>query len=617
MISLRNEFIMAPVKTGYSDKSGIVTKKHLNFYSARSKHVGAVIPEPLYLDKGLRELPTQMGIDADDKIEGLKSLTGEIHKHGAKAIAHLNHPGRMANPKIPYNYFVSSTAKACENGGATPVVLDKDGIIKVKTLFVEAAIRAEKANFDYLEIQFGLGYLFAQFISKAVNEREDEYGGSFANRIKFPLEVLEAIQKATNLDIIARITGDEMTPKGFKADEMQEFAKILEEKGVSAIHVTAGTACSTPPWYFQHMFVPKGKTWQLADSIREKINIPVIYVGQINEFEDIEKIKSKEGNNFIALGRPLISDPDFVGKYLGQVDGNIRPCMACSEGCLGGVKSGKGLGCTVNPLVGKEDLVINKTSKPKNIAIVGGGLAGLTAAITLKQRGHKATLFEKEKLGGQFNLAYLPPHKQSLKKIVTYYEKEIRDNKIEVINKEAKGKDLDKYDEIIIATGSVPAIAPINGLKEYSWAEILEEKNIPENKRTLVVGGGLIGTEVANKLLSKGNKVFLVEMMDEVARGMEMIERKLTLMALQNDNVEIFVKTAVKKISGKEVMIEGDNFSKTLENIDHIILATGMKPHNPIGQNGYEKPIHIIGDADKVGKAQDAIENAFETVINI
>ncbi len=612
MIILKNEFIMATVKTGYGNKDGVVTQKHLNFYKARSNYIGAIIPEPLYIDKGLRELPTQMGVDTDEKLAGLKELTDSIHQFGAKVIAHLNHPGRMANPIVPDNYFVSSTDKACENGGAVPVALDLEGLKKIKKLFASAAVRAEKAGFDYLEIQFGHGYLFAQFIAATVNDRKDEYGGSFENRIKFPLEVLEAVQKATNLEIIARISGDDMTPKGIKIAEMQKFAIILARKGVGAIHVSAGTACATPPWFFQHMFVPKGKTWQLADKIREVIDIPVIYVGQINEFKDIDSIKEKAKNSFIALGRPLVADPDFVGKYLGKVKENLRPCLACSEGCLGGVKSGQGLGCTVNPLVGKEDFVMKKTQNPKKIAVIGGGLAGMTAAITLKQRGHEVVLFEKNKLGGQFNLAHLPPHKHSLIKIIQYLTKEIRDHKITVICKEAKAADFAKYDEILIATGSTPQIAPIEGLKDYFWAEVLEEHNIPINTKSLVIGGGLIGTEVANLLLSKGNKVVMVEMMDEVARGMEMIERKLTLKALQNENVNIFVNTSVTKISGKKVSIEGDGLKQILEDIDHIILATGMKSYNPFNKNVFDKPVHKIGDANKVGKAKDAIESAFQ-----
>lgn len=612
MLQLKNNFIFAPIKTGYSDNTGVIAERHLNFYEKRSKYIGAVTLEPLYIDKGLREIPTQIGIDNDDKIEGLKKLTDAIHKFGTKVIAHLNHPGRMANPKIPGNYFVSSTNAACENGGATPKQMNADDIKLVADLFVNAVKRAEKAGFDVLELQFGHGYLAAQFISPKVNNRTDEYGGSFENRIKFPLQILDAVKAVANLPIIVRISGDEMIPDGIKLEEMIRFSKILKEKSIDAIHVSAGTACSAPPWFFQHMFVPKGKTWELAGRIKEAVGIPVIYVGQINDFKDVDKILNEFKADFIAIGRQLLADPDFIGKYLGKASGNLRPCLACSEGCLGGVRSGNGLGCSVNPTVGRENEVFEKASVSKNIAVIGGGLAGMQAAVTLSERGHRATIFEKDKLGGQFLLAPLPPHKDSLIKIVDYLKKEIQDKNIPIVYKEATTNDFENFDEIIIATGSKPVIPPIEGLSKYYWAEVLEKHNLPENKQVMVVGGGLIGTEVAVKLLSKGNKVFLVEMLGEIARGMEMLEQKLTLKALKHENVNIFLNTKVQKICGDKVQIEGSEFKQTLENIDVIVLAAGMKSYNPFENAKSDKPIHIIGDASKVGKAQDAIHHAYE-----
>ncbi len=616
-MELRNNFIFAPVKTGYSDQTGIVTDRHLRFYDARSKHVGAVIPEPFYIDKGLRELPVQMGIADDIHNEGLKKLTDTIHNNGAKVIAHLNHPGRMANPKIPGNYFVSSTSKACENGGATPVAMDQEAMQQVEQLFVKAAKRAEATGFDYIEIQFGHGYLFAQFLSPAVNDRTDEYGGSLENRAKFPLRVLDAVKNAVKLPIIARISGDEMIPNGLKLEEVIPFVKMLKQHGIEAVHVSAGTVCSTPPWYFQHMFVPKGKTWQFAAKIKENVDIPVIFVGQINEFKDIDTLTTEFNADYIAVGRPLVADVDFVGKYLGEIKSPVRPCLACSEGCLGGVKSGKGLGCLVNPLVGKEDFKLEPAQTIKHIAVVGGGLAGMQAAITLKERGHQVTLFEKDKLGGQFNLAYLPPHKESLKRLVDYLTEMIDFEQIPVIKKEPSPDELKAFDEIFIATGSKPAVPPIEGLEKYYWAEVLQDDNLPDNKRVVVIGGGLIGTEVAAKLLQKGNKIFIVEMLDEVARGMEMIEKKLTMKALKDNDVNIFVNTMVKKVDGDKVFLESETMKQTLENIDLIVLATGMKPYNPYADVDLGKKVHLIGDVAKVGKAQDAISSAFFEAANV
>ncbi len=616
-MQLRNNFIFAPVKTGYGDSEGNITERHLNFYNVRSKHVGAVTPEPLFLDKGLRELPTQIGIDNDSKLEGLKKLTSVIHQNGAKVIAHLNHPGRMANPKIPGNYFVSSTDKPCINGGAVPEKLNEDGMTKVKKLFVDAAVRAQEAGFDIIELQFGHGYLLSQFLSPAVNNRDDEYGGAFENRIKFPLEIFDAVKSAVNLDIIVRMSGEEMHPEGIKIEESIEIAKILADKGVAAIHVSAGTVCNTPPWYFQHMFVQKGKTWEFAKAIQNTVSVPLIYVGQINTFEDVDKLLNEYNADYIALGRPLVADEDFVGKYLGEVDDILRPCLACSDGCLGGVRSGKGLGCLVNPTVGREPVMFEPVEQRKHFAVVGGGPAGLSAAITLKKRGHNVTIFEKNKLGGQLNLAYLPPKKESLKKIVDYYLDEINNLNIDVVNKEAKSQDLNSgFDAVIIATGSVPALPPIEGLQRYYWAEVLEDENLPENKQVVIIGGGLIGIEVAHKLLKKDNKVYIVEMLDEIARGMEMIEKTLTLKTFKDSDIDIFLSAKVTGIDGDKVYISGKDFEKVLDNIDIIVLATGMKSYNPF-DDSLTVEHYIIGDAMDVGKIQDAIRNGFDLAVSL
>jgi len=219
VLNLRNQFVFAPIKTGYSDGRGNVTERHLAFYRMRSRHVGAVIPEPLYMDSRLRELPTQMGIDTDEKVSGLTSLVETIHRGGASAIAHLNHPGRMANPKIPGNVFVSSTDVPCETGGATPKQLTESEMNDVVSLFVTSARRAEIVGFDALELQLGHGYLLAQFLSPLVNRRNDHYGGDFSARASFPLKVVAEIRKAVDLPLIVRVSGSEMTDGGIQLDE--------------------------------------------------------------------------------------------------------------------------------------------------------------------------------------------------------------------------------------------------------------------------------------------------------------------------------------------------------------------------------------------------------------
>ncbi len=612
-MTLRNKFIMAPLKLGYCKGDGQVNEKHINFYEARSNHVGAVCLEPLFLDSGLREIPTQLGIDNDDKIPGLKKLTDMIHKKGAEVIAHLNHPGRMANPKIPGNYFISSTGKPCENGGAVPTPMNNASMEQVTELFVNSSIRAESAGFDILELQFGHGYLFSQFLSPGVNDRNDEYSGSFENRASFPIQILDEVMRSVSLPIIVRISGEEMTPNGIKIDESVKLVKILKGKGVDAVHVSAGTVCSTPPWYFQHMFTKKSKTWEFAGTIRKETSMPVVFVGRINSTDDIDLLQNEYNAEYIALGRALIADPDFVGKYIRKKNENIRPCLACSEGCLGGVKSGEGLGCVVNPVLNNDTPQFSIAKMKKHFAVIGAGLSGMETAITLKSRGHDVAIYEKNEIGGQFNLAWLPPHKESLLDIIKYYSNELKRLNIDIYKKEAKASDLldSNYDGVILATGSVPSIPPVKGLTEYYWAEFLLDKNIPKNKKVVVVGGGLIGVEIASKLIDKENEVIIVEMLNEIANGMEMIEKAMTLKKFKQKNLITFTNSKVESIENKDVVISGEE-QQTIKDVDHIVIATGMKSFAPLFDKLKNKiPVYLVGDAMKVGKAQDAIREGY------
>ncbi len=614
-VELKNNILMAPVKTGYNTGNGEITERHIAFWSKRANNVAAIIFEPFYLDRHVRELPTQIGIEKDDQIEDHKKLVSAIKNKGAKAIAHLNHPGRMANPKIPDNVFYSASDVQCPNHPKQPKALCLEGIKEIQQKYINAAVRAEKAGYDIIEIQFGLGYLIAQFLSPESNKRNDIYGGGFENRILFGLEILKEIKEKTSLPVIARISGDEMHPLGMNIDDAIRLAKRLDKEGVDAIHVTAGSACLTPPWYYQHHFIPKGKNWQMASKIKNEVNVPVITVGQINEFNDIDKIKKENLADFVALGRALIADPEFAGKYLRNEDESYRPCSACLTGCLGRIKIGKGLQCEINPTVGKELEQLAPTDKTKNIAVVGGGLAGMEAAFTLSKRGHKVTLFEKNKLGGQFNYAPMPSQKESLQKQIDYYIKELKNTNI--IKKEVTAEDiLNNFDEAIIASGSEPFIPHIDGLKDFYWAEILEKDNIPQNKNILIIGGGLIGVEIANTLTDYNNKVTIVELLEDIARDMEMITRKLNLMKLQKNNVNIFTKTKVIRIEGTTVFAEKVETKEEIlfENIDIIVLATGMKSKNNLGNKLKENmPVRFVGDADNIGDAVTAIQSAYNT----
>lgn len=615
MLNLKNNFIMATIKTGYGNKNGELLEKHINFYEKRAKHIGAITLEPLFMDKGLRELPTQIGIDNDEKISNLKKLTERIHKYNTKVIANLNHPGRMANPKIPNNYFLSSTDKACENGGASPKIATKKEIENIILMFKNSAIRAEKAGFDIIELQFGHGYLVAQFMSEKVNQRTDEYGGNFENRTRLALEIFDAVKNAVKIPIMIKISGSEMIPDGIKTEEIIKLTKILEERGVVAVQVSSGSLCSSPAWFFHHLFVSGDKTQEIALKIQNNLSIPVIPVGQINTKEKIEQLN--KNFKYLSVGKALVADPDFIAKVLGEVNEPYRPCMSCMDGCLGGVKSGKGLGCVVNPKVG-QNITLEKTQSPKKFAIIGAGLSGLEAAIRLKEKGHHIDLYENNRIGGQFNLAYLPPKKSKLKSIITYYKELIKKHNIQLYKGSVKKEILlsRNYDGVILATGSKPFIPIIKGLKHYHWAEVLEHSNKIKDKNVLIIGGGLIGLELAHSLIHDNNSVTIVEMLDELATNMEVISKKLTLKSLkESQKAKIYTSKKVVEIKDKQVFL---NDGTIIENIDEIIVTAGMKPYHYLENElmGLVS-IYLIGDANKVSNAEAAIEAGFDIALKL
>lgn len=366
------------------------------------------------------------------------------------------------------------------------------------------------------------------------------------------------------------------------------------------------------------MFTSKEKTWEMAEEIRQEVNLPVIAVGRINEHGDIDKVKEEDMADFIAIGRPLISDPNYIFKYFGD-DNSYRPCLSCLDGCLGGVKSGEGLQCVMNPEIGNNKQF--KTGKTnRSFVVVGGGLSGMTAALYLDDKGNDVTLYEKDELGGIFRYAPLPPGKEPLQKALDYYEKELGRRDIEVIFEEADASDLNEFDEAIIATGSKSLIPPIDGLEEYEWADILLPENMPENKKAMVIGGGLIGVETAYALSENDNRVILVELLPELAGNMFKLEKAQLLKKLENrDNVSIYTETDIKEVDGDTVKAEKDGEDITWKGINKIVMVTGMQSYNPFEdqEENIEIPLYVVGDAEEPGKAEDVIKSAYETVAEL
>ncbi len=619
-LSLRNRFIMSPVKTAYGTKEGEVTPRQLLFYRQIGEGgVAAIVTEPMSVLLNGREHPKQVRVEDDKFIPELKKIVDVIHKTGALAIGHINHAGRAANQKVIGETPYAPSEIGCPSTETTAREMSGKEIEEVIKAFGEAARRVEEAGYDALEVQMGHGYLVAQFLSPLTNKRDDEYG---KDPLLFARRVLDSIKEKTSLPINVRISGSEFLDGGLSPESpiLKDLLSLLEEKKVNAIHVGFGNACDVPPWYYGHMAIPEAPQLEVFEKIRKLTSLPLIAAGRMGDPDKIEKVLDM-GYDGIALGRSLIADPLFVSKLESGKKDEILFCGRCLQGCLVKVKEGVGIDCIANPLVGKEP--VQEASQKKKVVIIGGGPAGMESAILLSDRGHNVILFEKEAtLGGQANLAPLASGKASMERLLDYMRRNA-EKKAKVV----KGKDVtldmvqkENPDVIIVATGAAPNVPPIPGLKDYphqTGHDYFRTGSV-KGDRIMILGGGMIGMEAAEQLMEKGKEVMVVEMLPDVARDMEPITKKILFSKIEG-KVKILVNTKVKEFTPDGVIAIQDDKEINLGNFDDVILTVGTHPVADIYEQVKDlaKEVYVIGDAKKPGQIYHATHQAYDLAINI
>lgn len=622
---LSNRLVMAPVKTGFGGPDGRVSDQLLAYYERRAYGgVGAIIVEPLYVDVAGKEHPRQLSLDSPDVVEGLRKLVDVIHKNGSKAIAHLNHAGRAANPKASGQPPEAPSEIVCASTGVVPRVLRKTRIQELVKSFATSAGRAKEAGFDAVELQCGLGYLIAQFVSERTNKRTDDYGGDQEKRDRFAREVMEALRETLNgaIPIITRISASEQLDGGLDLDSAYHLAGQLADWGASAIHVVTGSACDTPPWYYQHMSLPEGVNERLAAQIKTKIELPTIVAGRLGDPKRIEQLFTGGKVDMVALGRPLVADPDLPRKMSEGRTDEIVLCGSCLQGCLANVKAGKGLGCIVNPEVGHESQIEIPAEKARHVVVVGGGPAGLMATIVASRRGHRVTLLERDALGGQFSLAPLTPGKtamgrplNSLIQLASRSGAEVRTG----VRATAELVETLEPDVVVLATGASPTTIPVAGLEGALTGEEVLTPTTDTGDNVLVVGGGMVGIEVAEFLAVQGKSVTVVEMLNEIARDMEPITRKLTLNRLQGLPIKILTETVVETVNADRAVVRGPDGERELGPFDSLVVAVGTRSNaelaEPLLDRGLE--VHVVGDAAELKQIIGAVHSAWEVACSI
>ncbi|WP_068544494.1 FAD-dependent oxidoreductase [Thalassotalea crassostreae] len=589
---------------------------------------------------------------SDEDAQQHKVITSRVHRYGGKICMQILHAGRYAyNPAL-----VAPSAVQAPINPFMPKELTEAEIEQQISDFVRCAKLAKQAGYDGVEIMGSEGYLINQFIVSRTNKRSDKWGGSFENRIRFPLQIIERIRAEVGEEfiLIYRLSMLDLVEGGSSQDEVIALAKQVELAGATIINSGIGWHEARVPTIATS--VPRALFGEVSKQVKQQVSIPVITSNRINTPEVAEQLLQSGCGDMVSMARPFLADAEFVNKAAELRSDEINTCIGCNQACLDHTFDNKISSCLVNPRAANETLLnFLSVTTPKNIAVVGAGPAGMAFATYAAKRGHVITLFDKSPvLGGQFNLARQIPGKEEFNETLRYFAKQLNKYDIQMkLGFEATPENLQNFDEVVIATGIVPRTPNIEGVnhsKVVSYVDVLNKSTII-GKRVALIGAGGIGFDVAEYLCHQGesptlNKdLFTKEWGIDLTNGHSggivpaqpsasprqvfLLQRKATKVgknlgkttgwihraSLKHKGVSSLNNVKYLKIDDQGLHISIDDKQQVLE-VDHIVLCAGQTPNkqllNELTAAGYNRPIHVIGGADVAAEldAKRAINQA-------
>ncbi len=619
-LEIKNRVVMPAMGCSLAESTGEAGQRMIKYYADRARGgVGLIITEITRVDDETGVgTPNQLSVTNTHMIAQLSRLAEAVHAYGTKIFVQLHHPGnqtpsRLINGLQP----VSASDVTCKVIGEQPRALSTEEVEAMVKKFVTGAVIAQKSGIDGVEIHAAHGYLVSQFLSPHTNKRTDKYGGSFEGRMCFITEIIMGIKAycGPKYPISVRMNGNDYLEDGITEEDAIAQAKYLEALGISCLNVSCGTydsgATIIEPSYFA-----EGWKRHLAANIKKAVNIPVIAVANIKHPQFAEEFLNDV--DFVGIARGHLADPDFVCKAAAGKEKLIRKCLGCME-CFRILNDGLPLGCTLNPILGREfewgDEKLVKNGEGRTVAVIGGGPAGMEAALTLAKRGFRTVLFEaQDKLGGTANLAAIPPNKDMINEFVETMTEQLKEAGVEVrLNSPAGMEALKEInaEAVFLATGGKAVKPLLEGIDLAVTAEdVLAGKARVKGENVVVVGGGVTGLETA-ECLSKDHKVTVVEMLDkvggnlypsvtmhlaqEIMKAGGMIAKGKALMSIGEDGV-----TVKDTHSNEESKIPADT----------VVLAMGVKAQRPLYdelKEAYGSRLILVGDCDRPGQIYDAL----------
>jgi 2,4-dienoyl-CoA reductase (NADPH2) len=660
-IQLANRIVMPAVHLNYTPE-GLVTDQLVHFYVERAAGgVGLIVvggcPVDEYAGAGF-----MIGLSDDRFIPGLQRLTQAVHQEGVPVAAQLYHAGRYSHSTLIGRQALAPSAVESHFTHETPHEMTQADIECTIGHFAGAARRAQEAGFDAVEIGGSAGYLICQFLSPLTNRRQDGYGGDWQNRLRFALEVVGAVRGAVGPDypVIFRLAGNDFMEGGNTNRKARLLAQALEGAGVDAVNVTGGWHETRVPQLT--MAVPRGAFSYLAQGVKQVVDIPVISSNRYSDPLLADRVLRQGSADLIAVGRPLIADPEWPRKAReGRLD-EIVPCIACNQGCFDHIFTAQPVGCLMNPRAGHEGecrldgstgLTAGPAAEARRVLVVGGGPAGMEAALTAAARGHQVTLYEKAgRLGGQLNRAAAPPGREEFETAIQSLAARMARLGVEVKLGQEVTLALVRAaspDAVVVATGTRPAVPAIPGAESEHVVQAgkVLEGEVDVGRKVIILGGGAVGCELALHLTQMGTldaptlrflvlnkaeswetlealvthgikEVTLVEALPRVGQDIGLTTRWTILQDLRRYGVKILVDATAREITPDGVVVTVDGKEELIEG-DTVVLALGSSPDTALYEQlkGQVGQLYLVGDAQSPRKAYEAIHEGFRVGMEV